>query len=252
MTPKMNDRLTLNGVTVHFGGLTVLDNVSLAFGDAQINCIIGPNGAGKTTIFNVLSGIVRPDIGNLCLGGRDITGTTPMRIARMGVVRKFQVPTVFPGLSVVDNLRVAAMSPQHRNVNDEREARVVTPAEVSASLGLEDRGGIMAADLSHGERQWLEIGMAFLGRPRFLLLDEPAAGLGPTESRHTADLILEMSASCCVVVIEHDMHFVRALGGDVTVLHQGRVLRRGGMADIESDQTVRDVYLGRGPSAGDA
>jgi ABC-type uncharacterized transport system ATPase subunit len=246
MSRQTEAELVLDDVHVSFGGLRVLNGVSMRFGDASLNCIIGPNGAGKTTVFNVLSGVVSPDSGALRLDGRDISKLSPMRIARMGIVRKLQVPTVFLGLSVGDNLRVAEMAPRHL---DRSGSQAFTGRTIVELLGLKGREKVPAEELSHGERQWLEIGMAFLGRPRFLLLDEPAAGLGPAESRHTADLILQMAESCCVVVIEHDMHFVRALGGDVTVLHQGSVLRRGAMAEIEADETVRDVYLGRGSSA---
>jgi urea transport system ATP-binding protein len=237
--------LALDSITVGFGGLTVLDDLSLEFGRSPISLLIGPNGAGKTTVFNVLSGIVRPTSGTVALGDDEITRCSAMNIARRGLVRKFQVPTVFPGLSVEDNLRLAARAPRDRKSQSASNTEPFSLDEAAATLRLSKKRRVLAAELSHGERQWLEIGMAFVARPKFLLLDEPAAGLGPDESEHTAELIKRMSSYCRAVVIEHDMHFVRALGGDVTVLHQGKLLRRGSMAEIESDSVVRDVYLGR-------
>lgn len=236
--------LALRDVTVQFKGLTVLKNLDLSFGALSMNVLIGPNGAGKTTVLNTLSGAVRPTRGGVFLDEVDVTGLSPMRFARRGVVRKFQVPTVFPGLSVFDNLRVANAAPRATRESSapERDARL---EELIGTLSLDHRRDDMANGLSHGERQWLEMGMAFLGSPRFLLLDEPAAGLGPGETQHTANLIKLMSERCCVIAVEHDMDFVRALGGEVTVLHQGALLARGPMEDIENDLEVRDVYLGR-------
>ena len=236
--------LELRGVTISYKGLTVLSDLSIGFGETAMNVVIGPNGAGKTTVLNALSGAVRPTDGAVLIDGNDVTGESPSRFARRGVVRKFQVPTVFPGLTVTDNLKVASSAPRPRAEANapERDAR---SAELAETLGLAKRSRDLAADLSHGERQWLEMGMAFLGNARFLLLDEPAAGLGPGETQHTADLIKFMSERCCVIAVEHDMDFVRALGGDVTVLHQGALLARGNIRDIETNPQVRDVYLGR-------
>jgi ABC-type uncharacterized transport system ATPase subunit len=233
----------LEGVSVSFGGLQVLRSLSLDFGQTPISSLIGPNGAGKTTVFNVVSGIVKPAQGRVVLDGDDITGRSPVTIARLGVVRKFQVPTVFAGLTVRDNLRVAQEAPRRSATSYWRLD------EVAEMLGMTDRLSMPASQLAHGERQWLEIGMAFLGRPRFLLLDEPAAGLGPEESEYTASLIRRIAEHCRVIVIEHDMAFVRELRGDVTVLHQGSLLRRGSMDQIEADHVVRDVYLGRADAA---
>lgn len=243
--------LSLTDGTVQFGGLKVLNSVTVSFGDSPMNVLIGPNGAGKTTLLNALSGVVRPAHGALHLDGENVTGYSAMKLARMGVVRKFQVPTVFPGMSVRDNLKVAALAPRQGGPKASARGAADDIESLLESLHLQHRSFDSAAELAHGERQWLEIGMAFLGRPRFLLLDEPAAGLGPGETQHTADLITEMSKQCCVLVIEHDMDFVRALGGVVTVLHQGSILTTGTMAEIEANPTVRDVYLGRGRNADD-
>jgi ABC-type uncharacterized transport system ATPase subunit len=148
-------------------------------------------------------------------------------------------------MSVLDNLRVAALAPRQEKRHESLMQLDSDVRSLAKTLNLAHRMAMPAAELSHGERQWLEIGMAFLGKPRFLLLDEPAAGLGPGETRYTADLIKLMSERCCVLVVEHDMEFVRALDGEVTVLHQGRILTRGSMSEIEENADVRDVYLGR-------
>jgi ABC-type uncharacterized transport system ATPase subunit len=237
--------LVLRAVSVRFNGLTVLENLDLSFGEQPMNVLIGPNGAGKTTVLNVLSGAVKPVAGTVRLDGEDLTGAAPLHFAREGIVRKFQVPTVFAGLTVAENLRVASSAPRPRRYGS-AASRADRVRDLAAILRLDHRIGDLAADLSHGERQWLEMGMAFVSEPRFLLLDEPAAGLGPGETQHTADLIRLMSEQCCVIAVEHDMEFVRALGGEVTVLHHGDVLARGEYAEIESDDRVRDVYLGRG------
>ncbi|WP_328665441.1 ATP-binding cassette domain-containing protein [Streptomyces sp. NBC_00322] len=234
-------------MTVQFGGLKVLNQLSLEFGDSPISSLIGPNGAGKTTVFNAFSGIVKPSTGRLLFEGRDITGSSPVAIARLGIVRKLQVPTVFPGLSVSDNLKIAAQAPRRSHEASGGGGWKID--DVTDLLHLSAKRGKIAGELSHGERQWLEIGMAFVGRPKVLLLDEPAAGLGPDESEHTARLIKEISHLCPAVVIEHDMNFIRSLGGRVIVLHQGAVLRQGTMEEIESDPVVRDIYLGRHSNA---
>jgi len=247
MTSEQPASLRLDSVTVRFGGLTVLNQLSVEFGDSRISSLIGPNGAGKTTVFNVFSGIVKPATGRLLFEGHDITGSSPVAIARMGVVRKFQVPTVFPGLSIADNLKLAAQAPRRQREAGDGDAWAID--DVTDLLRLSAKRSQRAAELSHGERQWLEIGMAFVSRPRFLLLDEPAAGLGPDESEHTARLIKKISAFCPAVVIEHDMSFIRSLGGYVIVLHQGAVLRQGTMEEVEGDDVVRDIYLGRQANA---
>jgi urea transport system ATP-binding protein len=249
MTATSMPVLKLDSVSVRFGGLKVLVGLSLEFGHDPINCLIGPNGAGKTTVFNVLTGLVRPNSGRLTFGGRDITRASSLKITRMGIVRKFQVPTVFPGLAVADNLKLAARAPRDTLAGEPSASTSMESEDVATELGLSTKMQVLASELSHGERQWLEIGMAFVGRPKLLLLDEPAAGLGPEESDHTARLIKRISSACRVVVIEHDMRFVRALGGDVTVLHQGQLLRRGTMDEVVADPVVRDVYLGRGSNA---
>jgi ABC-type uncharacterized transport system ATPase subunit len=221
---------------VRFGGLVAVAGVSLAIAPGDVCCIVGPNGAGKSTFFNVLTGTVRPTSGRLRLEGEDFSGRQVQDFARRGVARKFQVPSVFGSLTVADNLRVA-----QRTGEDD-----ATPAEILALLGLTGEADKLAGNLAHGQKQWLEIGMALATRPRVLLLDEPTAGMGPEETQRTVRLIREISTRAAVAVIEHDMEFVRALAARTLVLHQGRIIAEGSFEKVADDPLVRDVYLGRG------
>jgi branched-chain amino acid transport system permease protein len=244
--PSEGDHLRLEDIGVRFGGLIALHDVALSFKDRSVCSIIGPNGAGKTTLFNVISGAVRPEAGTVRFEGRDITSLRIERIARLGIVRKFQIPSVFEGLSVRQNLLVGARRQDAEHRGGSIEDRL---AEILDLLGLTGREAEQVAFLSHGEKQWLEIGMALMQDSRVVLLDEPTAGMGVEETRRTAQLIQTVAADRCVLVIEHDMQFVKDLASDVVVLHEGSVLRRGTMAEIEKDHVVRDVYLGRSGSA---
>lgn len=227
--------LAADKITVRFGGLVAVAGVSLTMAQREICCIVGPNGAGKSTFFNVLTGTVKPTEGKLRIGGEDFTGRPIHAFARRGVARKFQVPSVFPSLSVADNLRVA----QRQGVDE----RAIT--DTLDLLGLARHAGQTAGALAHGQKQWLEIGMALATAPQLLLLDEPTAGMGPEETQQTVRLIREISARAAVAVIEHDMQFVRALAVRTLVLHQGRVIAEGSFDTVAADEHVRDVYLGR-------
>ncbi|MBB5874495.1 ABC-type uncharacterized transport system ATPase subunit [Allocatelliglobosispora scoriae] len=236
--------LSLQHISRRFGGLLALDDVSLDFAARARYCVIGPNGAGKSTLANVICGAVRPSAGRVLLDGAEITGRSPHRIARRGIARKFQVPSCFPEASVGTNLRIAAESPAARS----RIAAGATPpalADVLAVTGLADLARTTASELPHGRRQWLEIGMALVTAPKLLLLDEPSAGLTDDETLATARMIDELCGEMTVIAIEHDMRFVEAVGGEVIVLHQGAVLRRGTFDEVRADHTVQDVYLGR-------
>jgi ABC-type uncharacterized transport system ATPase subunit len=222
-------------IKVRFGGLKAVDGVSLSIAEREICCIVGPNGAGKSTFFNVLTGTVKPSFGRILLGGEDFTGKAVHHFARKGVARKFQAPSVFPSLSVLDNLRVASRAGG-------------SSAELLEILGLLRLAGDadkLAGILSHGQKQWLEIGMALASHPRLLLLDEPTAGMGPEETSATVALIRSISERAAVAVIEHDMEFVRALAVRTLVLHQGRIIAEGPFNTVADDPVVRDVYLGR-------
>lgn len=228
--------LQAENVGIRFGGLQALEALNLTVRDKELCCIIGPNGAGKSTFLNVLTGTLRPTSGSVRFLGHDITGLPLHRIARLGIARKFQIPSVFPSLSVEDNLKVArwgAPSPV-RPVGDLLEL-----------VALGNRAATLAGELAHGQKQWLEIGMALAIEPKLLLLDEPTAGMTPQETLATAEMLLRLKGEFSIVAVEHDIRFVRALNCETLVLHQGRRLRSGPFHDIETDEMVRDVYLGR-------
>ncbi len=233
-------------LTCRFGGLMALNGVDLRVQAGELLAIIGPNGAGKSTLFNVITGHVRASSGRLKLRGREITGMTRHRLARLGIGRKYQVPTVFDSLSVRRNLTVAAYgrSPLGRLVWSPPSVRERVE-HLMEFLRLSVRAGDAAGTLSHGEKQWLEIGMVLANDPELVLLDEPTAGMTTQETRRTEALLRELAAGHTVVVIEHDIRFVREVAQRVVVLHRGRVLADGTIAEIERDETVRDVYLGR-------
>ncbi|TGP92671.1 MULTISPECIES: ATP-binding cassette domain-containing protein [unclassified Mesorhizobium] len=228
--------LQAENVGIRFGGLQALEGLNLMVRDKELCCIIGPNGAGKSTFLNVLTGTLRPTSGSVRFLGHDIAGLPLHRIARLGIARKFQIPSVFPSLSVEDNLKVArwgAPSP----------ARPIS--ELMELIALTNRAATLAGELAHGQKQWLEIGMALAIEPRLLLLDEPTAGMTPQETLATAEMLLRLKGEFSIVAVEHDIRFVRALNCETLVLHQGRRLRSGPFHDIEADEMVRDVYLGR-------
>jgi len=230
--------LVAKDIEVRFGGVAAVSGVSFEVDANTLYCVIGPNGAGKSTFLNVLTGTLRPTKGRVYLAQRDITGFAAHRIARAGIARKFQAPSLFSSLTVWDNLRVAgcAVKPSPGRKTFE---------EVLGQIGLERRAHTMVGELAHGEKQWLEIGMAIALVPKVLLLDEPTAGMTPEETMKTAELLHALRADCAVVAVEHDLRFVRAMNCHTLVLHQGKILRSGDFSDIERDETVRDVYLGR-------
>jgi branched-chain amino acid transport system ATP-binding protein/urea transport system ATP-binding protein len=228
--------LQAENVGIRFGGLQALEGLNLTVRDKELCCIIGPNGAGKSTFLNLLTGTLRPTSGSVRFLGHDIAGLPLHRIARLGIARKFQIPSVFPSLSVEDNLKVArwgAPSP------------VRPVGELLDLVALGNRAATLAGELAHGQKQWLEIGMALAIEPRLLLLDEPTAGMTPQETLATAQMLLRLKGEFSIVAVEHDIRFVRALDCETLVLHQGRRLRSGPFHDIETDEMVRDVYLGR-------
>jgi len=232
-----------------FGGLVAIDHVSLEIGAGEIRCIIGPNGAGKTTLFNVLTGDIKPDEGQVLLQGRRIDRLPPHRIVRLGVVRKFQVPSVFPEMTVLDNMRVAANGmralPTLLRSQRQREASI---RQAVHELSLEDSADIVAAHLPHGAVQRLEVAMVLVNEPSVLLLDEPTAGMTFDETRQTAELLRRIAESrnLTMVIIEHDIDFIKMMGDRITVVYKGKILIEGPHSEIEKSEEVRRVYLGEG------
>ena len=240
--------LMVENVTVDFGGFKALNNVSLSLTPGDLRILIGPNGAGKSTLCDVIIGRVRPTSGRIMFKNEAITALPEHEIVRRGICRKFQTPGILPSLSVMENLLVCA----RKNRTWWRTFTNKTPADETASaeailkkIGLEERRDFIAADLAHGEKQWLEIGMVVATDADLLLLDEPTAGMGPQETQRTAQLVLSLLGRHAVLVIDHDMSFVEALNGYVTVLHQGQILKQGTVAEIRADAQVAAVYLGR-------
>ncbi|MEM7021967.1 MAG: ATP-binding cassette domain-containing protein [Pseudomonadota bacterium] len=226
-----------------FGGLAAVDGIDFALAEGDLHALVGPNGCGKSTLFNLITGALRPSGGRVRFAGNDITGWPVHRIARAGIGRKFQVPTVFDQLTVLENLSLPRWSKDRLPLLAQAD---VSPAEDQISrLGLKDKGAVPAGALSHGERQWLEIGMLLAARARLLLLDEPTAGMTQAETASTAELIRGIAGDATVLVIEHDIGFIEALGCQVTVMAKGRVLCSGSFAEIRSDPSVRELYFGR-------
>ena len=241
--------LYLDGVTVSFDGFKALNNLSFAIEPGEMRAIIGPNGAGKTTMMDVVTGKTRPDLGEVMFDGlHNLTRLDEAEIAELGIGRKFQKPTVFESHTVHDNLELALKSDRRaraalwwRESTDERR-RIEQLLETIRLAAVRDR---FASSLSHGQRQWLEIGMLLAQEPKLLLVDEPAAGMTDAETRQTAELLREINRDRTVIVVEHDMAFVRALGVKVTVLHEGAVISEGSIDHVSADPKVIEVYLGR-------
>jgi urea transport system ATP-binding protein len=240
--------LYMEGVSVSFDGFKALNDLSLYIDEGELRCIIGPNGAGKSTMMDVITGKTRPDTGSVWFGQTlDCLRREPWEIAAAGVGRKFQKPTVFEQLSVLENLEVAMQA--DKRVRISLFARP-TPAqrqqldEVLTLIGLSGERDRLAGLISHGQKQWLEIGMLLMQNPRVLLVDEPVAGMTPGEVERTAELLNALAGKHSVIVVEHDMAFVRAIARKVTVLHQGSVLAEGNMDQVQADPRVQEVYLG--------
>jgi len=237
--------LLVDGLTVRFGSFRAIDDLSLAIDYGEVRAVIGPNGAGKTTLLDVISGITRPKQGRVLFDGtRDITGENEAAIARAGIRRKFQKPSVFEGLSVRQHIAIGAdVGFRARLDRAALEGRI---GEVLETVGLTDQAGRFASELSHGQKQWLEIGMVLASDPKVLMLDEPVAGLTDEETERTAALVRRLNRpDRAIVVVEHDMDFVERIADKVTVLHEGRTLFEGSMDKVRADAGVVEVYLGR-------
>jgi len=239
--------LKIRGLEKSFGGNLVINDFSLDVTERRLQCLVGPNGAGKTTTIDLISGRQKPDAGNIWLKGDDITGLGEHEIARLGIGRKFQIPAVLKGLTVRENLEVAySRDPSAlRNMFKLREPGCEeTLQEIAKMVRLSDRLGIEAGLLSHGETQWLEIGMVLMQDPEILLLDEPVAGMTENEIELTVEILNRLKRTHTIILVEHDMNFVRKIADIVTVLHMGSLLAQGSLEEIEKDERVRAVYLG--------
>lgn len=234
--------LETRGLTARFGGVLAVDGVDFRLRRGELRCLIGPNGAGKSTFFKCLSGQMRPSAGDIWMDGESVAGWPPHRIARLGVGIKTQTPSVMDGLSVRESVWLAA----RRGRDDDRAARRAA-AETAERLGVAEFAGEKVGGLSHGQRQRVELAMVFAARPALMLLDEPAAGLSREETRWLADLVRAAARAAAVVVVEHDMRFVRDIADDITVFHRGAVLAEGPAESVLADERVREVYLGRRP-----
>jgi urea transport system ATP-binding protein len=240
--------LFLEDISVSFDGFKALDSLTLHLTEGELRCVIGPNGAGKTTMMDVVTGHTRPDAGEAWFMDRiNLLEKDEVFIAQSGICRKFQKPSVFESLTPWENLELALKGP--KTVFSSFRAKVSSEEGdflqgVLKLTGLEKEGGKLAGNLSHGQKQWLEIGMLLAQKPRILLLDEPVAGMTPREIEETTELLLSLEGSTTILVVEHDMEFVRSIARRVTVMHQGRVLAEGSMDFVSADPGVREAYLG--------
>ena len=243
--------LYIEDLSVSFDGFKAIDQLNLYIADGELRCLIGANGAGKTTLMDIITGKTQPDSGSVFLGQNvNLLGQSEADIARLGVARKFQKPTVFEAQSVFANLELAMLAAKgiwpslRARLNSELSDKI---AAVLATIGLTEEMQQTAGALSHGQKQWLEIGMLLIAEPRLLLVDEPVAGMTAQETEKTAELLTGLAGERTVLVVEHDMEFVRSIANTVTVLHQGSVLAEGSMQSIQQHPDVIEVYLGDAP-----
>ena len=246
----MTSLLEVSGVSVTFDGFRAINNLSMQIDAVGLRAVIGPNGAGKTTFMDIITGKTKPDTGEVIWGPRNISllGLSESAIAMQGIGRKFQKPTVFEAQTVRRNLALALKTPRgpfavlRHSTTRPQQARI---DEIATEIGLSDSLNRIAGELSHGQKQWLEIGMLLAQDPLLMLVDEPAAGMTVEEREKTTDILKRAAETRAVVVVEHDMEFVRRLNCKVTVLHEGAVLAEGSIDHVTSNPVVIDVYLGR-------
>ncbi len=256
LKPPLNDRISigsgpilyLEGVSVSFDGFKAINDLDFSVDRKELRCVIGPNGAGKSTMMDIVTGKTRPDSGRVYFGeSLNLLQCSESEIANAGIGRKFQKPTVFEALTCGQNLELAMSGKKgfwknlfHR-LSSEQSDRILSVAE---TIGLSNRLYDLAGKLSHGQKQWLEIGMLLMQQPHVLLVDEPVAGMTHQEMEKTGELLQQLCSEHTVVVVEHDMEFIRSIARRVTVLHQGSVLAEGSIHDVQENEAVRRVYLG--------
>jgi len=239
--------LRTEDLSVRFGGLSALDNVTMEIARDEVRAVIGPNGAGKSTFFNCLTGVLRPTSGRILLEGSDIAGLSPDQISQKGIARSYQITNLLPNASALENVRIAAQSRRHswRMLSHHRALRdIIEKAEAMLeAVGLLSKASELAANLSHGEQRTLEIAIALATEPRLLCLDEPTAGMSSAETRDTVELIRRISERLAILIVEHDMDVVMELAQRITVLNYGEILAEGTPAEIQRNPRVLEVYL---------
>lgn len=241
--------LEVNQLTAKVSGFTILNGLDFSIEQNELRVLLGPNGAGKTTLIAMITGQFKPYGGSIRFAGEDITGWAPDRIFEIGISRKFQVPNMYETLSVFDNIMVSMRGRRRvfatlfQMLGPEERNGIWETLEL---VGLADKANVPADMLSHGQRQWLELGMLIASAPKLLLLDEPTTGMTESDKYRTAELIREIAKSHTVLLVEHDMHIVRQIAQRVTVLHQGQLLAEGPLSDVINNDEVRRVYLGKG------
>jgi urea transport system ATP-binding protein len=243
----MSAELDIKNLTVSFDGFKAVDNLTFSVEHEELRVVIGPNGAGKTTLLDLICGKTKPSAGSIRFKGRELSRMHENSIVRQGVGRKFQTPSIYPKLTVFDNLEISF--PRGRGVWGSLFFRQTPDVrdrilEVAREIDLSDKLHTAAEHLSHGQKQWLEIGMVLIADPKLMLLDEPVAGMSVRERQQTADLLRRICRGRSVVVIEHDMDFVKQIAHKVTVMHQGKLLVEGSMEEIQANEKVKEVYLG--------
>jgi branched-chain amino acid transport system ATP-binding protein len=231
--------LETHQLTKRFGGVHAVEDVNFRLRPGELRCVIGPNGAGKSTFFKMITAQLKPSEGRITFEGKDISGAERHVISRLGIGIKNQVPDVFDGISTRENIWAAA-----RFRHDSKNVEQIVD-RVLSQMNLAAVADDLVGELSHGQRQWVEFGMVMSLEPKIILLDEPTAGMTADETDRTADLILEINSTTPIIVVEHDMQFIRKIANIVTVLHQGKILTEDTMANIQQNQTVLDVYLGK-------
>lgn len=246
----MQNVLEIRDLTVSFDGFKAVNSLCTSVKEGDIHFFIGPNGAGKTTLLDAICGRVKPAAGHILFkDGLDVTKLSEHQIVELGIGRKFQVPSVFNGITIYENMELAVekkrslYSTLFQKLTREQLDRI---GYVLETIGLYDKRYRTPASISHGEKQWLEIGMLLVQQPEIMLLDEPVAGMGKQETEKTGELLKEISKQCSVIVVEHDMEFVRECASTVTVLHEGALLDEGEMGKVQKNPKVIEVYLGRG------
>jgi len=248
-----NSHLTMRNIFVSFSGFHAIDNFDFTVDKGELRCLIGPNGAGKTTTLDLICGKIKPSSGTIMLSNVDLTDLEEHEIARAGIGRKFQVPSVFEELTVRENLEVAYC--RHTGVLANAIRFAARPErggfeQLAEIVGLQDVLGRSAGHLSHGQTQWLEIALLLAQDPELILMDEPTAGMTRVETQKTADLFNRLKGNHTLIVVEHDMGFVKEIGDVISVMHQGRMLAEGTVSEIERDESVKEAYLGSGDISG--